>query len=181
MPKKIIISFDGTWNTPDTRSEIKGSKSTNVWKLHASILPADNNGVLQDSWYDKGVGTAWYDRLAGGAFGVGLSEKILDGYRQLVRTYGFSRGAYTARSLVGLIRNAGLLKPEHLDLTNEAYSLYRTRDEGADSERARLFRDSFFPGDFHSHARHLGYRGGPGRAAGILRLVQQVLLRIPRH
>lgn len=152
MPKKIIISFDGTWNTPDAKSEIKGSKSTNVWKLHASILPTDKDGTTQDKWYDKGVGTAWYDRLAGGAFGVGLSEKILDGYRQLVTTYeagdqiylfGFSRGAYTARSLVGLIRNAGLLKPEHIDLTNEAYGLYRTRDEGADSDSAKLFRDNF--------------------------------------
>ena len=50
----------------------------------------------------------------------------------LVHIFGFSRGAYTARSLVGLIRNAGLLKPEHLDLAREAYGLYRTRDEGAD-------------------------------------------------
>ncbi len=83
---------------------------------------------------------------------MGLSEKILDGYRQLVTTYeagdqiylfGFSRGAYTARSLVGLIRNGGLLKPEHIDLTNEAYGLYRTRDEGADSDSAKLFRDNF--------------------------------------
>lgn len=152
MPKKIIIFFDGTWNTPDVKSEIKGNKSTNVWKLYSFINAADENGTAQEKWYDKGVGTAWYDRISGGAFGVGLSENILDGYRQLVNTYdagdlvyifGFSRGAYTARSLVGLIRNAGLLKPEHIDLTNEAYGLYRTRDEGADSDRAKLFRDNF--------------------------------------
>jgi uncharacterized protein (DUF2235 family) len=152
MPKKIIIAFDGTWNTPDVKSEVAGSKSTNVWKLYSSILAADKNGIAQKKWYDKGVGTAWYDRIRGGAFGVGLSDNILDGYRQLVNTYeagdlvyifGFSRGAYTARSLVGLIRNAGLLKPENIDLTNEAYGLYRTRDEGADSDRARLFRDNF--------------------------------------
>ncbi|MCE1117066.1 MULTISPECIES: DUF2235 domain-containing protein [Pseudomonas] len=152
MPKKIIISFDGTWNTPDTKSEIKGSKSTNVWKLHAALLARDKDGTTQNKWYDAGVGTDWYDRLSGGAFGVGLSEKILDGYRHLASTYepgdlvhifGFSRGAYTARSLVGLIRNAGLLKPEHLDLAREAYGLYRTRDEGADSDSAQLFRSNF--------------------------------------
>lgn len=152
MPKKIIISFDGTWNTPDTESEIKGSKSTNVWKLHAALLPRDKDNTVQHKWYDQGVGTAWYDRIRGGAFGVGLSEKILEGYRHLANTYepgdlvhifGFSRGAYTARSLVGLIRNAGLLKPEHIDLTEEAYGLYRTRDEGADSDRAQLFRSNF--------------------------------------
>jgi len=152
MPKKIIVSFDGTWNTPDVKSEIRGSKSTNVWKLHAALSTRDKDSIIQHKWYDQGVGTDWYDRISGGAFGVGLSEKILDGYRHLASSYelgdsvyifGFSRGAYTARSLVGLIRNAGLLKTEHLDLAREAYGLYRTRDESADSDSAQLFRTSF--------------------------------------
>ncbi|WP_413243015.1 phospholipase effector Tle1 domain-containing protein [Pseudomonas arcuscaelestis] len=65
------------------------------------MLATDKGGTTQDKWYDKGVGTAWYDRLSGGTFGVGLSKNILEGYRQLVRTYeegdliyifGFSRG-----------------------------------------------------------------------------------------
>ena len=68
MPKKIIISFDGTWNTPDVKSEIKGSKSTNVWKLHASILASDKNGTTQEKWYDKGIwGTV-------GALGIPLES-----------------------------------------------------------------------------------------------------------
>jgi uncharacterized protein (DUF2235 family) len=152
MPKKIIISFDGTWNTPDPNPEVDGNGSTNVQKLHESILSADAEGVKQDKWYEAGVGTKWYNKIRGGAFGVGLTEKIQDGYKQLINTFeegdqififGFSRGAYTARSLVGLIRNSGLLKPEHAKRARDAYSLYRTRDEGADTENAKFFRKKY--------------------------------------
>lgn len=151
MPKKIAVSFDGTWNTPDQNQD-DGDESTNVWKLHDAILPEDKKRGRQDKWYEKGVGTKWYNKLRGGAFGVGLSKKIQEGYQYLVETFedgdqiyifGFSRGAYSARSLVGFIRNAGLLKPEHVKRVSEAYSLYRTRDDGADSENARFFREKF--------------------------------------
>src|SRR5258708_5616512 len=72
----------------------------------------------QPCFYDAGVGTHWYDRLSGGAFGAGLSENIQQGWAWLSRehkagddiyVFGFSRGAYTARSFVGLIRKCGLL------------------------------------------------------------------------
>jgi uncharacterized protein (DUF2235 family) len=166
MTKKIVLSFDGTWNTPDQNID-DGDESTNVWKLHDAILPVDGNGAQQDKWYEKGVGTKWYNKLRGGAFGVGLSKKIQEGYQHLVKTFedgdliyifGFSRGAYSARSLVGLIRNAGLLKREHVKRVSEAYSLYRTRDEGADSENARFFRLKYAR-DHHSLYRRVGYRG----------------------
>src|ERR1019366_6027449 len=104
---------------------------------------------------DKGVGTNWYDRVAGGAFGLGLSRDIRAGYKFLSDTYevgdevfvfGFSRGAYTARSLVGMIRNRGPLPaggsgdgPDS-PVMLEAYELYRARDEGPDSEAAMAFR-----------------------------------------
>ncbi|MEZ4599917.1 MAG: DUF2235 domain-containing protein [Syntrophotaleaceae bacterium] len=152
MPKKIVISFDGTWNTPDTGKDVDGDSSTNVWKLHDAVHPVDDAGIEQRKWYEEGVGTKWYNKIRGGAFGVGLSEKIQLGYKHLARTYeegdqiyifGFSRGAYSARSLVGLIRNAGLLRKEHIRRVAAAYSLYRTRDEGADSENAQFFRRSF--------------------------------------
>ena len=67
----------------------------------------------------------WYDRFVGGAIGVGLEKNILDGYKFLAQQYaegdevyvlGFSRGAYTAPSLVGLIRNCGLVKNKQLAL-----------------------------------------------------------------
>ena len=152
MPKTIIISFDGTWNTPDPNPDVDGESSTNVWKLHDTILSADANGKEQNKWYEKGVGTKWYNKLRGGAFGVGLSEKIQEGYKHLANifedgdqifVFGFSRGAYSARSLVGLVRNAGLLRQEHVKRVPEAYSLYRTRDKGADTENARFFREKY--------------------------------------
>jgi uncharacterized protein (DUF2235 family) len=67
-------------------------------------------------WYDKGVGTRWYEHIRGGVFGFGLSRNIQEGYKFLIGHFepgdeiyllGFSRGAYTVRSLAGLIRNAG--------------------------------------------------------------------------
>jgi hypothetical protein len=80
---------------------------------------------------------------------VGLSSNIRQGYKYLAQEYevgdeiflfGFSRGAYTARSLVGLIRNCGILKVADEMLVHEAYQIYRTRDEGAESEQAKAFR-----------------------------------------
>lgn len=135
---------------------------TNVCRFYRSVLrfSADDpkaGGIGQTKWYDRGVGTNWYDRVAGGAFGVGLSRKIREGYQFLSDTYedgdevfvfGFSRGAYTARSFVGMIRNCGLLPrgasgngPDSSELL-EAYELYRTRDEGPESERAKHFRET---------------------------------------
>jgi uncharacterized protein (DUF2235 family) len=188
MPKRVILCFDGTWNTPAEphaglaelderfrrladlddaamRQEIEhvdpnAGVETNVCRLYRSVLRLGEGDVppgelQQTKWYDRGVGTDWYDRVAGGAFGLGLSRKIREGYRFLSDTYddgdevfvfGFSRGAYTARSLVGMVRNCGLLPkgasgggPDSPELL-EAYELYRARDDGPDSERAKGFR-----------------------------------------
>ncbi|WP_192458224.1 DUF2235 domain-containing protein [Musicola keenii] len=150
--KNIIISFDGTWNIPDIKSNMEDSTSTNVFKLHQAIETAAATTIAQVKWYDTGVGTQWYDRFSGGIFGVGLSANIIQGYTALMDNYesgdrlfilGFSRGAYSARSLVGLIRNSGLLKKENKNRVNEAYQLYRNRDKGADTEYAQLFRNTY--------------------------------------
>jgi uncharacterized protein (DUF2235 family) len=149
--KRIVLCFDGTWNTPDDDTD-DGDESTNVHLLHQAVAAADAAGVKQDKWYDEGVGTRWYTKIPGGAFGVGLSENIREGYEALVDRYedgdeifvfGFSRGAYTARSLVGMIRNAGLLRRQHRKLVGKAYALYRTRNDTADSENSRFFRQSY--------------------------------------
>jgi hypothetical protein len=65
---------------------------------------------------------------------MGISRNVREAYRWLATHYtdgdqlflvGFSRGAYTVRSLAGMIRNVGLLRPEHLDRVDEAYAIYR--------------------------------------------------------
>jgi uncharacterized protein (DUF2235 family) len=123
------------------------------------VLPRDLAGHPQLAWYDEGVGSTWYERLPGGLLGTGLDLNIQQGYKWLSQRYregdkvflfGFSRGAYTARSLVGLIRKCGLLHPTvlddedylrpHEDLIKQAYQLYRRRDAQPDTPESVQFR-----------------------------------------
>ena len=134
--KRIVVCTDGTWNSKD-RASSDGTGLTNVGKLAAEVAPRDAAGVEQLVYYHPGVGTGWWwDRVAGGAFGVGLSRNIKECYVWLVERYepgdelylfGFSRGAYTARSLVGFVRNCGVLRHEHSGLVDKAYDFYRDR------------------------------------------------------
>jgi len=102
-------------------------------------------------FYDAGVGTRRFEHVIGGAFGFGLSSKVKDAYRFLIETYepgdeiflfGFSRGAYTARSTAGLIRNCGILRRDQATRLDAGYELYRRRDSASlPSEfESQLFR-----------------------------------------
>ena len=75
MSKKIVICFDGTWNTPDVKPATDGDDSTNVWKLYDAVSPQDASRNKQVRWYDEGVGTHWYDKLLGGAFARSPRER----------------------------------------------------------------------------------------------------------
>jgi uncharacterized protein (DUF2235 family) len=152
--KRIVICFDGTWNTPaDENLPEDQQVETNVRRFYESVEGAGSDGIEQVKWYDQGVGTHGFDRLAGGTTGMGLDVNILEGYKFLAEQHqdddevyvlGFSRGAYTARSLVGMLRNCGLINKRHLDFrVGMAYGIYRTRDDGPDSRAARLFRSMF--------------------------------------
>ncbi|MGH7928793.1 MAG: DUF2235 domain-containing protein [Candidatus Binatia bacterium] len=152
--KRIVLCFDGTWNKPaDENLPANQQVETNVCRFFRSVEKTASGGAQQVSWYDEGVGSKWYDRYIGGAIGVGLEKNILDGYKFLARQYadgdeiyilGFSRGAYTARSLVGLIRNCGLVHNKQLTLRIAmAYGIYRARGDGPDSETAKGFRANF--------------------------------------
>jgi len=119
---RLVVCFDGTWNTPD--KEDKDTKPTNVVKIVRAVRRRRDEHVRQVTFYDKGVGTAGgTDAIKGGAFGAGLIANIMDGYRFIANNhvpedeiyiFGFSRGAYTARSLAGVIGLAGLLAPQDL-------------------------------------------------------------------
>ncbi|MHC1743112.1 MAG: DUF2235 domain-containing protein [Syntrophobacteraceae bacterium] len=135
-PKKLVVFFDGTWNREDQHRADGRSCPTNVAKLFEATLPDDPNGSPQIVHYVRGVGTRASQRLRGGGFGMGISENIMEGYRFLVSNYepqdeiyifGFSRGAYTARSLAGMIYNMGILKREKFYLVKEAYERYKDR------------------------------------------------------
>lgn len=110
--RRLVLLFDGTWSKPES--------NTNVDRLVQLIAPRDAAGVEQLVNYIPGVGVQpGLTHLLGGAFGYGLAGNVLDGYRWLCATwqagdelylFGFSRGAYTARSLGGMIAKCGLLK-----------------------------------------------------------------------
>ena len=141
MTRRIVLLFDGTWNRRKHR--------TNVSRMHASIVSSGRDDPEQPCFYDEGVGTKWYTAITGGAFGRGLTENILEGYAWLSRRqqpgddiyiFGFSRGAYTARSLAGLIRKCGLLNTVSRERIAAANALYRDKDAHPDGPRAQAFR-----------------------------------------
>ena len=141
MSKNIVICSDGTGNTA-----IK-DRGTNVFKLFEAV---DLNGHRTDpsltpqiAFYDDGVGTQTFLplKLLGGAFGWGLKRNVLKLYTELVRSYdpgdriylfGFSRGAFTVRTLAGMIARCGVLDWHSVPTTDamrkkvaEIYSVYR--------------------------------------------------------
>ena len=138
-PKRLVVCCDGTWNTPEMDSP------TNVVRLAGNVLPGSGDGVLQLLYYDAGVGTGgWMDRLVGGAFGEGLDINVREAYRFIaagdeIYLFGFSRGAYTVRSLAGMTGYAGLLGRDQMTLVGQAYELYRN-GKSADENAAKAFR-----------------------------------------
>ena len=151
MPKRLIVCCDGTWNTAD-QAKSGHPSPTNVTKLALSIAPEDAAGARQCVYYHSGVGTSRWERLSGGAFGVGLSRNVFDAYHFLIDNYesddllyllGFSRGAFTARSLAGLIRNCGILRRENADRIDEAWALYRSSADTPSGVASTLFRRAY--------------------------------------
>lgn len=127
--KSIIICSDGTWQSPNSDT------ATHILRIARSIAPQNTAGHKQVVFYDWGIGSDG-NALTGGVTGKGIDKNILDAYRFLVHNYdegdalyffGFSRGAYTVRSLAGLIANCGILRREHAGRAAKAYSLYRQR------------------------------------------------------
>jgi hypothetical protein len=113
--KNVVVCCDGTWNTPAEMDHGLPSP-TNVVKLYNALVQDDT----QVAYYHPGVGTGrnWWDKIAGGGTGVGLDQNIMSAYRWLgshyapgdrIFLFGFSRGAYTVRSLGGLISKCGLI------------------------------------------------------------------------
>jgi uncharacterized protein (DUF2235 family) len=132
--KSIILCADGTWNTPHGDSPSTGD--TNVRKLYCAL----SNDRSQLKYYDSGVGTDGtpLDHLSGGAMGEGLFQKVQDCYQFLsdvydpgdqIYVFGFSRGAYTARSAAGMIAGFGVPTINLDNMTvKRIFSAYREAD-----------------------------------------------------
>lgn len=135
MPKNLVLFSDGTGNSAGKLFK------TNVWRVYQAVDltdPQKPEPPRQFAFYDDGVGTSSFKPLAvlGGAFGVGLSRNVRDLYVFLCRMYepgdniyafGFSRGAFTIRVLLGLVLSQGLVRygGNEADLQRWAADAYR--------------------------------------------------------
>jgi uncharacterized protein (DUF2235 family) len=129
MGKRIVICADGTWNRPE--KNLNKDFPTSVLRLARALDPMRGQQVF----YDWGVGS-YYDPVAGGVTGLGIEKNVMDGYRYIVQNYapgdeiflfGFSRGAYTVRSICGLINNCGILKRPNARMIEAAFAHYKRK------------------------------------------------------
>ena len=146
MPKRLVVCCDGTWNDPNDKTHIH-------W-ICEHCQREDADPLPQDVKYVAGVGTTPGERVKGGALGLGLSRNVREGYRFLrdrwepgdeIFIFGFSRGAYTARSLSGFLSRVGLLDAD--DWVDRAYLWYRLAPppsaQDQPSSLLRAFADLF--------------------------------------
>ncbi|MBL1077862.1 DUF2235 domain-containing protein [Nocardia sp. 2] len=119
--KRLVVCCDGTWKAESSNTV------SNIVKIAQTVCltgsDRDGNTVGQRVYYISGPGARGFttDRLLGGAFGLGLEANLSSAYWQLalnwepgdeIYIFGFSRGAYTARSLSGMIARLGILTYE---------------------------------------------------------------------
>lgn len=153
--QRLLLFLDGTWNLDDGTQP-----PTHIVRLRNMVdetcFRREGVNWYQRVYYDTGVGTGPLDRWLGGLAGVGLDRNIVQAYRFLsqhyrptaspqptdeIAVFGFSRGAFTARSLVGFVGAAGLLRAEHCtdDNLKRAWEYYRTPEkERSPGEKAAL-------------------------------------------
>lgn len=147
--KTLIVCCDATWS-----SAVEGSNYSNLAKIANFVANTKEDGSEQIVYYDSGVGTyGAVDSFFGGYTGVGVDQKIAMAYLFLVNNYepgdkiylfGYSRGAYVIRCLIGLLETAGLLRREKTGegKISKALTLYRSRNDKdrPDGENAKNFR-----------------------------------------
>jgi hypothetical protein len=152
--RRLVVCCDGTWNWPDQEHE------TNVVRLLRAIEPQAQHGagaaIAQITHYHLGVGTGnILDRVVGGAVGIGLSNSVKACYGFLVDNYapgdeihlfGFSRGAYVARSVAGMIGRIGLLQRWEMERFMQVWDWYvqprnKRREEDLDRLAPKRQRD----------------------------------------
>lgn len=145
--RRLVVCCDGTSNQPD-RNVV-----TNVVKFARGVVPQDSKGASQIVFYEWGVGTSGkLDAITGGAFGTGLGKNVQSAYRFIVHNYqpgdqiyllGFSRGAFTARSVAGFIRQCGIIRKEHARRIPEGYAFYRAAAVTPNDPESETWRQNY--------------------------------------
>ena len=136
----LVVCCDGTWQVAVDRSNV------------ALLYEALDDSL--DKHYVPGVGTGdLLDRIRGGITAAGLSRSLIDGYTFLVEKYrpgdrisvfGFSRGAYTARSLAGMVGTVGIIDPAGLDDRARSQAIHAAYQHYSDlkaTKKARAGQD----------------------------------------
>lgn len=170
--RRIVLFLDGTWNDDSGKSlptnivrmhealkigvdeKHQSAKNSDASASGSLVAKAGHRDVEYVVHYDTGVGTGFADGFKGGALGIGLDDNIRQAYRFLSKYYrtddeihifGFSRGAFTARSIVGYLFSAGLLKEAECTTEREeqAWNFYRTHPDKRNS------------GDWHKLQSHM--------------------------
>ncbi|MFO7757015.1 MAG: DUF2235 domain-containing protein [Roseovarius sp.] len=148
--RNLVVGADGTWNRPD-QTDRGRHVPTNVVRFIRAV-DEDNPTPKQLKYYDTGVGTKqFWNKFRGGIAGRGLFKNMRDAYAWIVENHrpedrlhlvGFSRGAFTVRSLAGMLGLCGI--PDNVDdpdrIAIEAATIYRHPDKAARRDRAAEFR-----------------------------------------
>ncbi len=163
--RQLVIGTDGTWNKPDQLDRGRQVPS-NVVKIVRAV-DEHARDVQQLKYYDTGVGTGGFvDKWIGGTVGHGLFRNVVEAYKWLIGVhtegdrlflFGFSRGAYTVRSLAGLLNLCGIprntpdLSSGAQALADEATKIYRLHDRARREDAAIRFREKYKskPGSVH--------------------------------
>jgi len=134
--KRIVALIDGTWNKEGIGADTNVAKLDSAKKIRAFIQATAADGTLQHVYYHDGVGSEgdFAQRVLGGAIGLGLKKIIQKVYEYIVTDYapgdelyifGFSRGAYAARALAGLIGASGIQRQLDANIFEVAWQHYR--------------------------------------------------------
>ncbi|KAM3070310.1 hypothetical protein ACMFMG_010142 [Clarireedia jacksonii] len=162
-PKRLILCCDGTWMDSDsgfTNPSLIPYQPTgalqvasNITRISRAFKRYARDGTHQIIYYHSGVGTgsSMIDTLSGGMLGTGISENIREAYSFIAANYapgdeiilvGFSRGAFTARSVAGMIKDIGLLTREGM---NNFYAIFKDQENFRNDDYRDIFPETPFP------------------------------------
>jgi uncharacterized protein (DUF2235 family) len=145
--RRLVICCDGTWQSSVSSKENAPSNITKLCRLIARMGTDQHDSSKkfhQIVYYDSGIGTGDLSKSEArrqGGTGAGLAENVIEAYNFIVMNYepgdeifcfGFSRGAYTARAVAGLVSDIGVIKPIYMQFFPDLYRTYMMNDEGVE-------------------------------------------------
>lgn len=152
--RRLVICCDGTWQSSATWQENIPSNVTKLCRVIARDGKDEKHPEKefeQIVYYDSGVGTgslSGIEKKRQGGTGDGLAENVIEAYNFIVNNFeegdeifcfGFSRGAYTARAVAGLVTDMGVIKPEHMQDFPSLYAAYKAPNFGNAEGKPKTF------------------------------------------